>query len=113
MFTDPKTGYHKHKCEKCVKSVIWEHPVPPEELDEDMVNRAHTCPVCGEEEWYKYGGKEKVTHPFTGWENLPQAKESGIGGTGTKNKTKCNRNCKNCQFSSIDKLIDQILLSFD
>lgn len=113
MFTDPKTGYHKHKCEKCEerkKCVIWEHPRPPHDLSDEMNERAHTCPVCGEEEWYKYGGKEKTTHPFNGWGNLP---EKGIGGTGTKNKTKCNRNCKSCQFSSIDKLIDQILLSFD
>lgn len=45
---------HKHQCPAC--GCIWEH-------GDDCVDSesAHTCPRCGERQWFKYNGPEGVT----------------------------------------------------
>ena len=59
-------GTHIHQCEKC--GTTWQHPQPPEDISNI---KAHTCPKCGEEEWYKLhissaNKLEKIDYPWTG-----------------------------------------------
>jgi len=59
---DDPDGLHKHKCKKC--GYIWQHENSCGGPDTDKrAVKAHTCVKCGEEQWWKYDGKEKAeTH---------------------------------------------------
>lgn len=45
---------HKHKCSKC--GCVWEHGSEAAGL-----GREHSCPLCGDMQWYRYDGPEAVT----------------------------------------------------
>lgn len=45
-------GFHRHKCDNC--KCIWEHS---NKMSDNK--KAHKCPKCGKEQWYKYLGTTK------------------------------------------------------
>lgn len=53
---EPAKGRHTHQCPNC--DCVWEHGAPGPGLKKP----AHTCPVCGREEYYTHVGRDVPTH---------------------------------------------------
>lgn len=49
---------HKHKCFSC--ECVWSHDAS--RLTDDNNNFAHKCPDCGESQFWKYFGTDKVRY---------------------------------------------------
>lgn len=48
---------HKHKCPNPKCAAIWEHPDSCMwESSQAEHEKLHSCPSCGAEQYYKYGG---------------------------------------------------------
>ena len=54
------TTLHRHRCAGC--GTVWKH-YQSQLKTEAQYKKAHTCPVCREEQYWKYSGRQRAHRP--------------------------------------------------